>query len=66
MDAVKVQSSPSLQAAQAAKKVEPVRNSPEARAQTPEMQAEKAARENPRPNVNGQGQVIGTRLSVTA
>jgi len=66
MDAVKVQSSPSVQPAQAPKKVEHVRNSPEQRAQSPDVQAEKAARENPRPNVNGQGQVTGTRLSVTA
>jgi hypothetical protein len=31
-----------------------------------QAQAQKATENKPRPNVNGQGQTIGTRLSVTA
>jgi len=34
--------------------------------QSQQAQAQKAAENKPRPNVNGQGQTIGTRLSVTA
>ena len=38
----------------------------EEQVQSQQAQAQKAAENQPRPNVNGQGQTIGTRLSVTA
>lgn len=65
MDAAKVNSAPPVQATQAPKKTEQVRKEA-APQENPDAKAAKAAAEKPRPNVNGQGQVIGTRLSVTA
>jgi hypothetical protein len=59
-----------VQQLQAAKRTEQVqvaqRREAQARAQSEQAQAQKTAENKPRPNVNGQGQTIGTRLSVTA
>lgn len=38
----------------------------EEQVQSQQAQTQKVAESQPRPNVNGQGQMIGTRLSVTA
>jgi hypothetical protein len=57
-----------VQQLQAAKRTEQVQVAQrrEARAQSEQTQAPKTVENKPRPNVNGQGQTIGTRLSVTA
>ncbi|MEY4735907.1 MAG: hypothetical protein RL302_226 [Pseudomonadota bacterium] len=58
MDVTKAKAQP-VQQVQAAKR-------PEQTQQIQHAQAQKPAESKPRPNVNGQGQTIGTRLSVTA
>jgi hypothetical protein len=57
-----------VQQVQATKRAEQVQQTQrrEAQVQSEQAQAQKAAENKPRPNVNGQGQTIGTRLSVTA
>lgn len=66
MDAAKVNSSSAVQAMQAPKRTEPVRNDGETARKEQEVQATKANNEQPRPNINGQGQAIGTRFSAVA
>lgn len=57
-----------LQQVQDTKRTEQVQQTQKRQAQVQAQQAQvqKAAEDKPRPNVNGQGQTIGTRLSVTA
>jgi regulator of protease activity HflC (stomatin/prohibitin superfamily) len=67
MDVTKTKAQPAQQV-QAPKKSEEVQQAKrqEAQVQAQRAQEQKAAENKPRPNVNGQGQTIGTRLSVTA
>ncbi|HOF53062.1 MAG TPA: hypothetical protein PLL83_04585 [Rhodoferax sp.] len=57
-----------VQQVQATKRAEQVQQTQrrEAQVQAEQAQTQKAAENKPRPNVNGQGQTIGTRLNVTA
>jgi hypothetical protein len=57
-----------VQQVQSTKRAEQVQQAQrrEEQLQAQQAQAQKVAEDKPRPNVNGQGQTIGTRLSVTA
>lgn len=67
MDVTKAKAQP-VQQVQAPKRSEQVQQAEKhnAQVQTQRVEAQRAAENKPRPNVNGQGQTIGTRLSVTA
>lgn len=67
MEVTKAKAQPTQQV-QASKKADEVQqaNRREAQVQAQRAQEQKATENKPRPNVNGQGQTIGTRLSVTA
>ena len=67
MEVTKTKAQPAQQV-QAAKKSDEVQQAQrrETLVQAQRVQEQKAAENEPRPNVNGQGQTIGTRLSVTA
>ena len=64
----KPQPAQQVQPAQAPKRTEQVQQAEKQQKQldAQQAQASKAVESKPRPNVNGQGQTIGTRLSVTA
>lgn len=72
MDATKVKSQPPVNSLTSAARPQAVQQKQEAQKRTAENQAtqqvqtRKAHTEQPRPNVNGEGKMIGTRLSVTA
>jgi hypothetical protein len=72
MDASKVSSSQPAQAVKQTQRTEETRRTQERRTEERQTQAQAAQAkkastyEKPKPTVNGQGQTIGTRLSVTA
>jgi hypothetical protein len=61
----KPQATQQVQATQRAEQVQQTQKRQE-QVQAQQATAQKATENKPRPNVNGQGQTIGTRLSVTA
>lgn len=67
MDVTKAKAQP-VQQLQAPKRSEQVQQTQrrDEQVQAKRVETQRAAENKPRPNVNGQGQTIGTRLSVTA
>lgn len=66
MDTSKLSAKASVQSLVSAKKPEPAHQKPEAQAKPKEAPKPVQQEAKPRPTTNGQGQRIGTRLSVTA
>jgi hypothetical protein len=67
MDVTKAKAQPAQQV-QAPKRSEQVQQTQQrdAQVQAKRVETQRAVETKPRPNLNGQGQTIGTRLSVTA
>jgi hypothetical protein len=66
MDASKVSSSQRAQTVEQTKRTDEARQARQQQAKAEQAESKKSPYENPKPTTNGQGQTIGTRLSVTA
>jgi len=66
MDASKVSSSQRAHTVEQTKRIDEARQTRQQQAKAEQAESKKPPHENPKPTTNGQGQTIGTRLSVTA